>query len=69
MQKAIEYAKSGAGPAMVHADCDRIGSHSNSDRHEAYRSEEELAIVRRRDPMLQLRTFIIESGIATEEEI
>lgn len=69
MQKAIEYAKSGAGPAMVHADCDRIGSHSNSDRHEAYRSEEELVTVRRRDPMLQLRTFIIESGIATEDEI
>lgn len=69
MQKAIEYAKSGAGPAMVHADCDRIGSHSNSDRHEAYRSKEELSEVHRRDPLIQFRTFIIESGIATEEDI
>lgn len=69
MQTAIEYAKSGKGPAMVHADCDRVGSHSNSDRHEAYRSPEELLQVQRRDPLMQLRTFILESGLASEAEL
>lgn len=69
MRDAKDYALSGQGPAMVHADCDRVASHSNSDRHELYRSEEEIKTVRRRDPLLQLRYYIIMSGIASEEEI
>lgn len=69
MQQAIDYAKSGKGPALVHADCDRVSSHSNSDRHELYRSPEELAAVRRRDPLMQFRYFILSSGIMTIEQI
>jgi len=38
MDQALEYVRSGAGPAMVYAHCVRIGSHSNSDKHELYRS-------------------------------
>ncbi|MGE5481083.1 MAG: thiamine pyrophosphate-dependent enzyme [Chloroflexota bacterium] len=69
LQEAREYVESGAGPAMVHADCDRIRSHSNSDRHEIYRSQAELTAVKRRDPMLQFRMKIINSGLASKEEI
>lgn len=69
MQQAMAYARSGGGPAMVHADCVRIGAHSNSDRHELYRDEEELAEARRRDPLVRLRAFLITEGIATDEEI
>lgn len=69
MKKAAEYVSSGKGPAMVHADCDRILSHSNSDRHESYRSEEERAEVKRRDPLMQFRKQIIDKKILTEEEL
>ena len=69
MQEAKEYIQAGKGPAMVHADCDRIGSHSNSDRHELYRSEEERDRVRRRDPLMQFRWHLINDKIATVEEI
>lgn len=69
MQEAVEYAKSGEGPAMVHADCDRIFSHSNSDRHEIYRSKEELETLQHRDPLMQFRYQIINNGILTEEEV
>ena len=69
MQEAKEYALSGAGPALVHADCDRIGSHSNSDPHTLYRSDEELAEVARRDPMLQFRWKILTSGLLSEDEL
>lgn len=69
MQDAIEYTKSGKGPAMVHADCDRVGSHSNSDRHDSYRSQEELDSVRRRDPLMQFRYFILSTGLATEDQL
>ncbi len=69
IQEAVAYAKSGAGPAMVHADCDRIGSHSNSDRHELYRSEEERNTVKRRDPLMQFRWHILNRKILTEKQL
>lgn len=69
LEAAVKYAQSGAGPAMVHADCDRIGSHSNSDRHELYRSDEERDTVKRRDPLMQFRWQILNNKILTEKEL
>lgn len=69
LTEAKKYIEAGKGPALVHADCDRIGSHSNSDRHELYRSKEELEAVQRRDPLLQFRYFLLKNNILTEEEI
>lgn len=69
VQQAIAYARSGEGPAMVHADCVRIGAHSNSDRHELYRSEEELAEARRRDPLLRLRAYLLTEGLCNDDDI
>ncbi len=69
MQEAIAFTKSGAGAAMVHADCVRIGSHSNSDRHELYRSDEELEEVKKRDPVAHLRSIILDEKIASEDEL
>lgn len=69
MQEAIDYVSSGKGPAMVHADCVRINAHSNSDRHELYRSKEELEEVRRLDPLPRFRNYLILNEIFTEQEI
>ena len=69
LETAREYALNGSGPAFIHADCDRKGSHSNSDRHELYRSVEELETVSLRDPLMQFRYHIIKNGILTEKEI
>lgn len=69
MDAAIEYVASGQGPALVHADCVRMNSHSNSDRHELYRSSEELAEMHKLDPLLNFRAFLIEEKIFSEQEI
>lgn len=69
LNQAVEYVKSGKGPAMVHADCDRINSHSNSDKHELYRSEEEMAAVARRDPLLQFRNMLLQNNLITIDEL
>ncbi|MCX7880340.1 MAG: thiamine pyrophosphate-dependent enzyme [Ignavibacteria bacterium] len=69
LRQAIDWVETGEGFAIVHADCDRIGSHSNSDNHELYRTPEELETVRRRDPLLQFRYHILDKQIATEEEL
>lgn len=69
LQEARDYALSGAGPAMVHADCDRIGSHSNSDNHELYRTPEDLRAMRERDPLPIFRQLLIENGILDDNEL
>jgi 2-oxoisovalerate dehydrogenase E1 component len=69
LSEAKEYVLAGKGSAFVHADCDRIGAHSNSDRHELYRSEQELQQVKQRDPLLQFRYNLIEKGIMFLEDV
>jgi 2-oxoisovalerate dehydrogenase E1 component len=69
MDEAIEYVKSGRGPALVHAQCVRIGPHSNSDKHESYRSEEEIAAVRAQDPVVKFRNYILDEGLLSEDKL
>lgn len=67
MQRALEYVKSGEGPALVHAQCVRIGAHSNSDRQELYRSAEEIAEAATHDPLAKLRADLIDAGIMSAD--
>jgi 2-oxoisovalerate dehydrogenase E1 component len=69
LMKAREHALSGKGPAMVHADCDRMLSHSNSDNHELYRTKEEIEEMKHRDPVARFRATVLAAGLLTEEEI
>jgi 2-oxoisovalerate dehydrogenase E1 component len=69
MREAVEFVKTGAGCAMVHARCVRIHSHSNSDRHELYRSPAELEAARQADPLPRFRRMLIDNGLVSEEEI
>lgn len=69
MQEAYEWCLAGHGAAMVHADCVRIGSHSNSDRHDLYRSPEELEAVKLRDPLVRFQDWLVRNEVATSEEL
>jgi 2-oxoisovalerate dehydrogenase E1 component len=69
MEEARDYVLSGAGPAMVHAECDRLLSHSNSDNHELYRTKEEIAEMWARDPVARMRATVLEKKYMTEEEL
>jgi 2-oxoisovalerate dehydrogenase E1 component len=69
MRQAVEYVRSGAGCVIVHATCVRIHSHSNSDRHELYRTPEELEAARAADPLPRFRRTLVENGLVSEEEI
>jgi 2-oxoisovalerate dehydrogenase E1 component len=69
MQRALAYVKSGEGPALVHAQCVRIGPHSNSDRQELYRDAADIEAAKARDPLDRLQADLIELGVLTEEAI
>ncbi|WP_420801389.1 alpha-ketoacid dehydrogenase subunit alpha/beta [Geothrix rubra] len=67
MEEALAYVRTGQGPAMVYATCVRIGSHSNSDRHELYRDEGELAAAKAQDPLPRFRAFCLANGLSEDE--
>ncbi|MCA8937052.1 MAG: 2-oxoisovalerate dehydrogenase [Planctomycetes bacterium] len=63
MHEAAEYAAAGKGVPIVYAVCARIGSHSNSDNHQLYRDEKELAAAKARDPLPIFRKWLLENGL------
>jgi 2-oxoisovalerate dehydrogenase E1 component len=69
MREAVAYARTGQGCAVVSAECVRIHSHSNSDRQELYRTEEELAAARAADPLPRFRKALIDRHLLSEAEI
>jgi len=69
MTEARDYAVSTGCPVIVHANCVRIGSHSNSDKHTLYRDEHELAYVKAADPLFKFRRMLLRYKIFTEEEL
>ncbi|MEO8196739.1 MAG: thiamine pyrophosphate-dependent enzyme [Thermoanaerobaculia bacterium] len=69
LRAAVRFVASGAGCALVHAECVRIHSHSNSDRHDLYRSPDELAAASARDPLPKLRARLLEEGLIDPEEL
>ncbi len=69
MFKAKKIVTTKGIPVIVHANCVRIGSHSNSDRHDLYRDDLELSDVRLLDPMKKFRARLVYSCIFTEDEL
>ncbi len=69
MFAAKEHIEKFGEPVIVHANCVRIHSHSNSDRHELYRDDNERHCVRLSDPLTRFRIQLLHSGKFTEEEL
>lgn len=69
MQSALDYVRSRSGPALLHADCVRIHSHSNSDKQDLYRSKEEIEEAVRRDPLVRFRAYLIKEEVFSEAEL
>jgi len=69
MTEAREYAIENRCPVIVQANCVRIGSHSNSDKHTLYRDEHELEYVKEADPLLKFQRMLIRYKRLTKEEM
>lgn len=69
MLKAKRVIKEKGIPVIVHANCIRMGSHSNSDRHELYRDDIELDEMQLLDPLKKFRKRLTYAGIFTDEEL
>ncbi len=69
MQRAVRYARERQGPAFVHAKVIRPYSHSLSDDETMYRPAEEREADAARDPLTTFPAWLLQHGLATEEEL
>lgn len=69
MQRAVRYARERQGPAFVHAKVIRPYSHSLSDDETMYRPTEEREADALRDPLKTFPAWLLQHGLATEEEL
>lgn len=68
MTEAVEHIRKGNGPVLVHAHVTRPYSHSLSDDHAMYRTQEDLNDEKQRDVFNAYPKMLIEAGVISEEE-
>ncbi len=69
MTEAKNWSLENQQPCILQANCIRIHSHSNSDRHDLYRNEAELGYVLDSDPLLKFKRMLTRYERLTKEEI
>ena len=69
MVEAVEYCRSGRGPALVHGHVIRPYSHSLSDDERLYRSAAELEADALRDPIARMQVWLMREGILDADGI
>lgn len=61
-REAIGRARDGGGPSLLWVELDRLVSHTNSDDHRVYRSGEDIAAMRGRDPVERHAAALVAEG-------
>ncbi len=69
MDEAVRIARHKQIPVIVQANCVRIHSHSNSDRHDLYRDDYELNYVLEYDPLAKFRRLLLRYDRLSEAEL
>lgn len=69
VSEALDYIRSGKGPALIEAEVVRLASHSSSDDHKKYRTETELEEDRSKDPILRFTGIVVAEGALKESEL
>lgn len=69
MKKAVDRARRGGGPSVVHAHVVRLAPHSSSDDARKYRDSRELENDQRHDPLEKLKQRLLAAGMATERDL
>ena len=69
MKDVVARTRSGAGPVLVEAVTYRLGAHTTADDPTRYREGEDMAQVTRREPIIRLKTYLLEAGLFSEADI
>ena len=68
VKKAIDYIKSGNGPALIEANVVRLQSHSSSDDQKKYRDKNELEEDKQKDPIEKFVTILKNENVLTDAD-
>jgi len=66
-REAIRRARAGEGPTLIEAKVTRLTGHSSDDQQTKYRSAEELASGKDRDPLPRFRSQLRDAGVLDDE--
>lgn len=67
-EEAVARARRGEGPSIIEIETYRYLGHFQGDP-ELYRDQQEVPGLKGKDPILRLRSYMVENGVATDEEI
>jgi pyruvate dehydrogenase E1 component alpha subunit len=65
--QAVERARAGKGPSLIECKTYRWKGHSKSDQ-ERYRTREEVAAWKQKDPVAAFEAYLMQGGIITQED-
>jgi pyruvate dehydrogenase E1 component alpha subunit len=68
VKEAAERARNGEGPTLIEAVTYRLGPHTTSDDPSIYRTDEEVAIWAKRDPMIRFKKYLIDKKLWSDEK-
>ncbi len=68
VKEALERARSGKGPFLIEAITYRMGPHTTADDPKRYRSDDEVAYWRERDPIERFKKYLYRKNLLNEEE-
>ncbi|MCB9029778.1 MAG: tungsten formylmethanofuran dehydrogenase [Deltaproteobacteria bacterium] len=69
LEEAYKRAIKGDGPTVIEAHVPRLQSHSISDNHKKYRTEEDIANEQKRDPLPAFKRYLVRSKVATAKKL
>ena len=63
----MDRAAAGNGPTLIEAETYRIQAHTNADDATRYRSQNEVDEWIGKDPLMRLRTYLVDEALLTDE--
>ncbi|MEI4791447.1 thiamine pyrophosphate-dependent dehydrogenase E1 component subunit alpha [Bacillus sp. FJAT-53060] len=67
VKEARDRAARGEGPTLIETISYRLTAHSSDDDDSSYREKEEVLEARKKDPLIQFETYLIEGNVMTSE--
>lgn len=66
-RRAVQKARTGGGPTVLWCELDRLSSHTSSDDHRVYRTQQDIDEMMKRDPIVTIAQELIKAGELSEE--
>jgi pyruvate dehydrogenase E1 component alpha subunit len=68
-KEAVDRARSGGGPTLIECVTYRVAVHTTADDPRRYRTDEEVELWKKRDPIARFQKYLLEKGLLSGETI